>query len=305
MENRRPLIVDVKRNALDDGPGIRTTIFFKGCSLACVWCQNPESLSPDPEIMTSAKNCLGCGACADACPRSAIDPGRTERVDRSLCRVCGTCAQVCPTGSLEVIGKAYEPAELAELVLKDKIFYENSGGGLTLSGGEAALFAEYLGRFLPLVKGEGVHVLLETAGLFNWKPFEKHVLPRLDTIYFDLKLADPSLHERFTGRSNKVILANLDRILARKRRPALLARVPLAPGVTAAPENLSDLSRILADRGIDRVALLPYNPLWVEKLARLGRSASYRREEWMSPEEEKACREPFEALGIKCVASLD
>ncbi len=376
---RRPLVVEVKRNSLDDGPGIRTTIFFKGCPLACVWCHNPEAIRPGPEIMRVDAECLRCGACVAACPNGALSlgrggdpaakwltgrrqggtpPGRTPGVrpapqlasrapepaprapqsappapvlDRSRCRTCGRCVEACPGRGVRLVGAYHEPEDLAELAALDLPFFRNSGGGVTLSGGEATLYPRYLERLLAALGAREVPVLLETCGHWAWPVFERRILPYLDTIYFDVKLADPVAHRRYTGRDNAIILANLRRLAeltqgeagagagggdscsasssgGRRSRPfELLVRVPLVPGLTATPENLAGIAALLRGLGLHRVALLPYNPLWLAKADGVGRdqtaggtSPPYRHAEWMSQAEKDECARVF--LGFEIVA---
>lgn len=300
-ESRRPLIVEIKRNALDDGPGIRTTVFFKGCPLACLWCQNPEAIKPYPQIIYSPGDCLLCGACEAVCPRAAIDLDRRPRpVDRSLCRRCGQCAARCPSKGIRLVGRFYSAAELAEIVSEDLTFYENSGGGVTLSGGEPTLFPRYLEPFLQAITFKHIHVNLETCGYYGRRLFEKYVLPYLDLIYFDLKLIDPAAHRRYTGRSNDRILENF-RALIRGGSTPVLPRIPLIPGITDRSENLAGIAAFLKGLGLKKAALLPYNPLWLPKAEGLGRDSSYHCEELMTPAELERCAAHFDAFELERV----
>ncbi len=294
----QPLIVDIKRNALDDGPGIRSVVFFKGCPLACVWCQNPEAISPLPEIMFSPGDCLACGACQEVCPKGAVDLQRhPSPIDRERCQACGACVENCPGQGLRPIGKYYPVEELVQAVLRDASFYRNSGGGVTLSGGEATLHPEYLKSLLTALKAQGIHVTLETCGYYHQPVFDQKILPYLDLIYFDIKFLDPELHRRHTGKDNQIILNNF-RALVEAARVSVLPRVPLIPGLTATPENLGAIAAFLRETGVGEVALLPYNPMWVTKADNLGRNTPYRQREWMAPEEIRQCSLYFAGLEL-------
>lgn len=244
---KKPLILEIKGNSLDDGPGIRTVVFFKGCPLSCVWCHNPESKRTGPEISFDPKLCVGCGACAEVCAEKAIDASSPGRVDRSRCTLCYDCADECPSGALSRVGRPMEVEEVVEEVAKDLPFFRTSGGGVTLSGGEPTLFMEYAGELLARLKEAGVNTLLETCGLFDFEAFERGVLPHLDTVYFDLKLMDPGQHARHCGTGNEVILENFRRLTAATAdgAPDVLARLPLVPGITATGANLEAVAEFL------------------------------------------------------------
>ncbi len=299
MSVKKPLIVEIKRNALDDGPGIRTTVFFKGCPLACVWCQNPEAIDPGPEIIYSPGDCLACGSCLQACPEDAMDlKRRPDPIHRDRCRRCGACAAACPSRGLHLAGRYYSVEELVEELARDISFYRNSGGGITLSGGEPTLYPLYLHKLLQAVRFRRIHVNLETSGFYYRPVFTSEVLPHLDLIYFDLKLFDPDTHRRYTGRDNVRILDNL-KSLARQARVPVLPRIPLVPGITAAPKNLRAIAAFLKGLGLRRAALLPYNPLWLPKAAGLGRSAAYNFDRWMTTEELERCAACFDGLELE------
>ena len=264
----RPLIAEIRRFALDDGPGIRTTVFLKGCPLACLWCHNPELISPAPQVSFDARRCVACAACVQACETGAIRFHSRERIDRQTCTGCGACAEACPALALRAVGRAMPPAELVEELLLDRPFWEASGGGVTFSGGEPGLHPRYLEEVCASLAGEGVHIALETCGCFDLAEMGG-VLDLAGLIYFDLKLADPGAHRRFTGVDNRRILENLSEI-ARRYPTRLVCRTPLVPGITDTPENLRGIARLLRERGVAETVLLPYNPGWLSKAKAIG-----------------------------------
>lgn len=263
------VVFDIRRFALDDGPGIRTTVFFKGCPLACVWCHNPESIRPAAEIGFQAPSCIGCGACAVVCPEDCIALDREERVDRAACTVCGLCVEACPAAALRVIGAVYPVEELVELLLRDRVFYETSGGGVTFSGGEPTLHMHYLSGILEALKQCGIHTAIQTCGLFDLAAFKRLLLPYLDLIHFDIKLIDPREHEKYTGAGNAAILSNF-RALTAIAKDRILPRIPLIPGITMRRENLSGIAALLKGLGYAVCELLPYNPDGARKRRTLG-----------------------------------
>jgi pyruvate formate lyase activating enzyme len=293
MEKRRPLIFDIKRHALEDGPGIRTTVFFKGCQLRCIWCQNPESIDPAPEIGFYPNNCIQCGECITVCKVSAISMDDPGRIDRERCDKCGDCVKVCPGRGLLQIGHFYPIAELVPILLRDRVFYEVSGGGVTLSGGEPALYVDYVSLLLQALKKEGIHTAIETNGLFHWGEFNEKLSPWLDLIMFDVKLADLKQHLAYTGRGNEIILENLTKLVSERPRD-VIPRTVLIPHITAINENLRAISQIYQDLGIERCTLLPYNPLGFSKAENIGKKVNPRLSmHMMEATEERECREIF------------
>lgn len=287
-----PLIVDIKRDSLEDGPGIRSVVFFKGCPLRCIFCQNPETQNPEIEIAFAEKKCIGCGKCAEVCRYGAIDLQSPGRIDRARCVRCGECAEACPSSSLRRIGIAYSVEELAEILLRDAAFYKHSGGGVTISGGECTLHPDYLEQLLKRLKAEGIHITIETSGHFEYGIFKEKILPYLDLIYCDVKLFDKELHKKHTGRSNKKILDNL-RLLLKEKGVEVHPRIPLIPNITATEENLSAIANFLCEIGAESVFLLPYNPMGFEMLPHLGRPMSALHAVFMSPDEEKRICDMF------------
>ncbi|MGA2317971.1 MAG: glycyl-radical enzyme activating protein [Thermodesulfobacteriota bacterium] len=286
MESPLPLIVDVKRNSLEDGPGIRSVVFFKGCPLRCLFCQNPETQDPNVEIVFSARECIRCGECAIVCPQGAIDLGFSGRIHREKCLRCGRCAGICPGKGLRRIGSYYPVEVLTGILLQDLPFYRHSGGGVTLSGGECTMHPDYVESLLKSLREKGIHIALETSGYFEYETFKGKILPYIDLIYYDIKIADPEIHRMYVGKTNRIILDNLFRI-ARERGIKVYPRVPLIPGITTTMKNLKEIVDILCEAGVEAVSLLPYNPMGMEMFASLGRAKPALPELFMRPDQER------------------
>ena len=269
---KQPLIIDLKGNSLDDGPGIRSVVFIKGCPLRCDWCQNPESQKAGPELIYFKEKCIGCGSCIEVCPEKAISPDNTYFVDRGLCTGCFKCTDVCPSRALRPVGKEMTVDEIVQEIIPYKSFFETSGGGVTLSGGEPTLFMEFSSELLRRLKGEGIHTLLETCGWFEMERFEELMLPWLDMIYMDIKIIDPDEHSRRCGVRNQMILKNFRHLsgLAAAGQVDLLPRTPLIPGVTDTGDRIRDLIGFYIEYGISKASLLGYNPIWIDKCGQLG-----------------------------------
>jgi pyruvate formate lyase activating enzyme len=264
------LVSAVQRYSTNDGPGIRSTVFLKGCPLACLWCGNPELMRPASDLLHDRERCARCGACVEMCPRGA--PAFAEdgsiRVDRAVCDVCGDCVAVCPEGALERVGKWMGVDELVSELLKDRIFFETSGGGVTFSGGEPLRQSGFVARAAARLKAAEVHTALDTAGEASWNRFEE-VLPWIDLVLFDLKAADSERHRRYTGCGNERILANL-RLLAKHGVPVRV-RLVMAPGFNDGEEEILARMEIVASLGnVVGVDVLPYHRYGEGKYPRLG-----------------------------------
>jgi len=270
-------VFDVQRYSIHDGPGIRTTVFLKGCPLTCAWCQNPESQHNHIELFFLAEKCKGCGTCVAACPKGAIRiEGGISVTDRSLCDGSGLCVQVCPNDARSLVGRKVTPSEIFEQVSADAIFYEQSGGGVTLSGGEPLSQSSFCAGLLSLCREAGYHTAVETCGQASWGAVKK-VIPLADLVLFDLKHMDPVEHSRHTGVSNERIQENMLRI-RHELGKAMIARVPVVPGYNDSAENIGAVARFVAEE-LDTtvpVNLIPYHRLGNSKLERLGRSKEAR-----------------------------
>jgi pyruvate formate lyase activating enzyme len=262
-------IFDIQRYCIHDGPGIRTTVFFKGCPLRCAWCHNPEGLTRSPGLMVRPNLCIGCLSCLPACPQGAIRSidGLPE-TDRTRCTACGACAAACPTGAREIAGKEMTPAEVMAVVERDLPFYEESGGGVTFSGGEALLQVEFLRRLLVECHRMGIHTTLDTSGYAPWSAFES-IRHDVDLFLFDLKGIDEPSHRRYTGVSNRRILDNLQALSCLGH--SIIVRSPLIPGVNDSPPAVQALGEFLQTLPhLDHLDLIPYHRIGVEKYRRLG-----------------------------------
>jgi pyruvate formate lyase activating enzyme len=267
---KKGLIFDIKKFAVHDGPGIRTTVFFKGCPLRCLWCHNPEGISAARQVMVFSSRCLkGCRDCIAACPRHALDKGRRGIVlDRDLCDGCGACAEKCPADALQMAGRSVSSDEVMAELAKDKPFYRDSRGGVTFSGGEPLQQPVFLRKLLEQCRRRKFHAAVDTSGHAPFAAFEQ-ILPLTDLFLFDLKIVDEKKHKQLTGVSNRLLLDNLKK-LSRSGR-ALAIRVPLVPGCNdALPdlEQMADFCAALPHR--HPVHLLPFHHGYSGKIKRLG-----------------------------------
>ena len=287
----KALIFDVKRDCSEDGAGIRTTVFFKGCPMSCVWCQNPEGINPKPGLSFNEAVCTSpdCGnPCILVCQAKCLMNTSPIQAINTSCTRCERCFPVCPAKALEPVGRWVTVEELLYEVCIDKPFYTSSGGGVTLSGGEPTMQMSFIWRFLKALKEENIDTAIETCGFFNYKHFRSQVLPFLDLVYFDIKLISDSESRRYTGRSNQLIIENFLRLIRESKIP-IIPRIPLIPEITNTFENLRGIAEFLKMNGVSNCSLMPYNPLWVDKLKRLGLKARYKRTSFMTKEEEDAC----------------
>ena len=302
---KRPLILEIKRNSLDDGPGIRSVVFFKGCPLSCRWCHNPESKRPSHEIAFDAVECIGCETCLETCREAALSTDNSFYIDRNKCNLCFDCVHTCPSGALSQVGQSMTIDAVLQVTLKDKIFFDNSGGGVTLSGGEPAMFAEFASGLLKALKKTGVHTLVETCGMFDLDEFETMLYPFIDTIYYDIKLIDVEAHIRYCGAPNDRILENFHNLQKKflDGGVEIIPRTPLIPGITDTQQNLEAIAQFLGEYNVTTTQLLEYHPLWLTKNRKIGREDSLGSNEemkhFMPSGKLDASRRIFEARGIQ------
>lgn len=263
------LIFDIKRYAIHDGPGIRTTVFFKGCPLRCPWCHNPEGQEPKPEIAWHFKRCpRECRDCLSVCPENAIKKiGKSVKIDLSKCDLCGKCSDVCAYEALEIVGTERTVQEVMEEVEKDRIFFENSGGGVTFSGGEPLMQPDFLEDLLEQCKERNIQTALDTCGYDSPETLEK-ISDKVDLLLYDLKLLDEEKHKKYVVASNRIILENLKKLS--KKGMKIIIRVPLIAGVNDDDENIRKISEFLLSlKNLKQINLLPYHKGGAEKYKRL------------------------------------
>ncbi|WP_296897478.1 glycyl-radical enzyme activating protein [Thiohalocapsa sp.] len=268
------IIFDIKQFSIHDGPGIRTTVFLKGCPLSCWWCHNPEGQAMKPELILRPERCIGCGACLEVCEQGAIlwrsgQDGERIVTDRERCTACGDCVQVCYAEARELVGREVTVAEVMDAIERDTAFYDQSGGGVTVSGGEPLAQPDFLRELLRACQYRGLHTALDTCGFAPWEALDS-VRQYVDLFLYDLKLMDDARHRAFTGVSNERILENLQRLSREGHR--LILRVPIIPGINDDEENLQAIGAFAADLPhLKRVDLLPYHRIGRDKYRRLGK----------------------------------
>ena len=308
---REGTVVSVQRMSTEDGPGIRSTVFFKHCPLSCRWCQNPETISSAPEIQWFPGRCIGCGTCRDACPSGNVSvDGSRVSINRRSCSGCGTCASRCPANALELVGSHTDAARLAQELAKDRAYYAQSGGGVTLSGGEPLAQPGFAAELAQTLREAGIPTALDTCG-FAAPEALGQVLPHVSLVLYDIKLIDPADHATFTGRSNELILENFSRVVEAVRNRAgglsLWVRTPLVPGATATRQNLQGIGRLIAGLGADAVQrweLCAFNNLCRDKYERLGRTWDCAGVPLMSGSELAELTEWAGACGARQIVSV-
>ena len=278
-----PLVTNIQRYSIHDGDGIRTSVFFKGCPLKCVWCHNPETQSFKKQILTNQEKCTGCGACAEACPEHAVSMVNGKAVtDHDKCTGCGSCVTHCLLNLREAAGREYTIKELMKELKKDEMFYEQSGGGVTLSGGEVMVMdMDYIEALTKKLHDQGFNVTIDTCG---YAPYEnyKRILPYVDTFLYDIKAIDNEVHKKYIGVDNKLILDNLEKLSADGAR--IYIRIPTVKGVNADDESMQAVIDWLTAHNINaaQVNLLPYHNTGSSKYARM--EGVYKGEDLQTPD---------------------
>ncbi|MDR1573917.1 MAG: glycyl-radical enzyme activating protein [Clostridiales Family XIII bacterium] len=295
-------VFNIQRYSIDDGPGIRTTVFLKGCPLRCPWCSNPESQNPRPELSHRYTSCVKCGACVGVCPNGA--PSLTEDgllIDRSRCAVCGACVRACSAEALKISGESMSLDKVWKIIRKDAVYYETSGGGVTCSGGEILSQPDFVASVFSRCKEEGIHTCADTSGFGSPEALDK-VLEHTDLVYFDLKLMDAQKHREMIGAPPDVILQNL-RTIAARGLPVVI-RVPLVPTYSDSDENLSAIADTVSELVPDAtVHVLPYHKYGANKYAAVGMRYALDDLAENTPENLARARAVFEGRGLKCAVS--
>ncbi len=292
-------IFDIKRYSIHDGPGIRTTVFLKGCALRCLWCHNPESIDPGPELMHWPGRCVRCHACSKACPLGAVseDAAGAVVIDRSRCDLCGRCAEACLYDAMQIVGREMTVAEVVAEAERDRVFYEQSGGGVTLSGGDPIVQADFAEAVLGACRARGLHTALDTAGMSQSGVLDR-LAAKADLVLYDLKCMDETRHRAFTGASNAPILDNLKRLAGAGTE--VWVRIPLVGGVNDDEDNVRrTIALLLSLKTIQRVGLLPYHSGGVEKARRIGKESQFRKFESPSEERIAAIEAAFRGAGFE------
>jgi pyruvate formate lyase activating enzyme len=292
------IIFDIKKYAIHDGPGIRTTVFFKGCPLRCWWCQNPEGQDSKPELVYRKSRCIGCGECAKNCSREAISlVAQRISINRENCVSCDNCSRVCPSDALSIAGKQMSVKEILEEIERDMTFYNESGGGVTFSGGEPLLQPDFLNALLTECKEGGIHTIVNTCG---FAPYEiiSRMHDKVDLFLYDIKIMDGRKHRKYTGASNEQILENLKKLA--ENGSSIVISFPIIPGINDDEKNVIRTAEFIRSLpNIQQVNLLPYHRAGIEKYKNLGKPYKLDKIQPPSNQRIKSVKEKMEAFGIR------
>ena len=302
MENLEGIVFNIQRYSIDDGPGVRSTVFLKGCPLTCTWCSNPESQNPLPEVSWRYTSCKHCGTCAASCPEKAITLiGDDVIINRKACNLCGKCVEVCIPEALNISGKRMTVEEVFKVVKRDYDYYEASGGGVTASGGEILMQPEFVAALFKKCREEGIGTCADTSGFGDSEALKK-ILEYSDLVLFDLKHMDPEKHLQACGQSNELILSNLE--TAVKSSARIIIRVPLIPDFNTSDEALSAMAQAVVDKTRDaEVDIMPYHRYGANKYRMIGKKYTLDELRELLQQEKSHAKEIFESYGLKCEVS--
>jgi pyruvate formate lyase activating enzyme len=297
-ETKLGYIFDIQRFSINDGPGIRTTVFFKGCPLRCIWCDNPESQEQLPQLLYFESLCTRCYRCVEVCPSGAtkISSDGSIEIDRGLCQACGLCVEACLSEARVISGRTMTVDEVVEVVRKDELFYRNSDGGVTASGGEPTYQPDFLKQLLRQCQRYGIHTTLDTCGHVSWEVMAE-ILDYVDLVYYDLKHMDTERHRELTGVGNELILDNAGRI-SQGGKPIVI-RIPLVPGCNDSEENIRAMAEFVTRIKVVRVDIVPFHQLGSKKYERLGMTYRLGEAKPYQEDEIQAFKGTLESYGLE------
>jgi pyruvate formate lyase activating enzyme len=295
------IIFDIKKYAINDGPGIRTTVFFQGCPLSCWWCHNPESQPRKPALMYRTNRCVLCGECVEVCPQNGIQINGSAETDRAKCDACGTCAETCYHGAREISGKEMSIPDVMKEIERDIPFYDQSDGGVTFSGGEPLMQRSFLLELLRACQAQEIHTVVDTSGYASWEALES-IRSYVDLFLYDLKFMDDERHIKYTGVSNKLVLDNLRRLT--QSGTQVYVRIPLIPGINDDEENLRQSGEFLASLpNISGVELMGYHDIAAAKYEALGMAYQLNGTKPPTAEHKQRTAKKLEGFGLNVKVS--
>jgi len=292
------VIFDIRKYSIHDGPGIRTTVFFKGCPLRCWWCHNPEGQDVEPELVYRKSRCIGCDECSKNCQREAISlVAQSISLNREKCVPCNNCCRVCPSDALSIAGKQMSVKEILEEIEKDRTFYEESRGGVTFSGGEPLMQPDFLNALLKECKERAIHTAVNTCGFAQYEIIDR-IRDKVDLFLYDIKTMDNRKHRKYTGASNEQILKNLKKLA--ESGSSIVISFPIIPGINDDDKNVTRTAKFISSLpNIQQVNLLPYHRAGIEKYKNLGKPYKLDKIQPPSNQRVKSVKEKMEAFGIR------
>jgi len=299
--NLKGLVARIERFMIHDGPGIRTVIFMKGCPLRCIWCSSPQMWNPFPEVVFVKGKCIECDSCLGACSENAIVARKDrKRIDREKCNKCGKCVEVCPTGALKFDGSLMLLQEVMKIVMRDEQFYQSSGGGVTVSGGEPTMQPEFVTEVLEKCQERGIHTALETSGFVEWEKL-KEILRFVDVLLQDIKHMDPVKHLNLTGQRNELILENIQRVVKEKLSPIII-RFPVIPNHNDSMDSIGALLDFMGKLNLDKIDIFPFHKLGEHEYEELGFECKAKDLQVRTPDRMLKIKEIVKSRGLEIVS---